>query len=152
LKTHRCHLHHRHEVPPAPDHMQSKGTQALKQKTIVRSKSQKEQKSSKAKQLLQQPSKGKLKSISTAMISVNLKFEKEKWMLNANELCKAGRFCVELYNYYILNWKRIDVIVVKYRQSHFLTNNGVFIISLSNLYDMFNLDVLDVSLMRCFVL
>jgi hypothetical protein len=124
----------------------------LKQKTIVRSKSQKEQKSSKAKQLLQQPSKGKLKSISTAMISVNLKFEKEKWMLNANELCKAGRFCVELYNYYILNWKRIDVIVVKYRQSHFLTNNGVFIISLSNLYDMFNLDVLDVSLMRCFVL
>jgi hypothetical protein len=132
--------------------MQSKGTQALKQKTIVRSKSQKEQKSSKAKQLLQQLSKGKLKSISTAMISVNPKFEKEKWMLNANELCKAGRFCVELYNYYILNWKRIDVIVVKYRQSHFLTNNGVFIISLSNLYDMFNLDVLDVSLMRCFVL
>jgi hypothetical protein len=101
---------------------------------------------------LQQPSKGKLKSISTAMISVNPKFEKEKWMLNANELCKAGRFCVELYNYYILNWKRIDVIVVKYRQSHFLMNDGVFIISLSNLYDMFNLDVLDVSLMRCFML
>jgi hypothetical protein len=83
--------------------MQSKGTQALKKKTIVCSKSQKEQKSSKAKQPLQQPSKGKLKSISTAMTSVNPKFEKGKRMLNANELCKVGRFCVELHNYYILN-------------------------------------------------
>jgi hypothetical protein len=132
--------------------MQSKGTQALKQKMNVNSKSQKEQKSSKAKQLLQQPSKGKLKLISTAMMSANPKFEKGKKMLNANELCKAGRFCVELHNYYILNWKKIDVIVVKYRQSYFLTDDGVFIISLSDLYDLFNLDALDVSLMRYFAL
>jgi hypothetical protein len=132
--------------------MQSKGTQSSKQKMIVRSKSQKEQKSSKAKQPLQQPLKSKLKSISTAMTSANPKFEKGKRMLNANKLCKAGQFCVELYNYYILNWKKIDVIVVKYRQSHFLTGNGVFIISLSDLYDLFNLDVLDVSLIRCFTL
>jgi hypothetical protein len=76
----------------------------LKQKIIVRSKSQKEQKSSKAKQSLQQPSKGKLKSISTAMTSANPKFEKGKWMQNANELSKAGQFCVELHSYYILNW------------------------------------------------
>jgi hypothetical protein len=124
----------------------------LKQKMNVRSKSQKEQKSSKAKQLLQQPSKGKLKSISTAMTSANPKFEKGKQMLNANELYKAGRFCVELHNYYILNWKKIDAIVVKYRHSHFLTDDGVFIISLSDLYDLFNLDALDVSLMRYFVL
>jgi hypothetical protein len=105
--------------PTAPDHMQSKGTRALKHKTNVRSKSQMEQKSSKVKQPLQQPSKGKLKSISTAMTSAHPKFEKGKWMLNDNELCKVGRFCVELHNYYILNWKKIDVIVVKYRQSHF---------------------------------
>jgi hypothetical protein len=58
--------------------MQSKGTQALKQKTTVRSKSQTEQKLSKAKQLLQQPSKGKLKSISTAMTSAHPKYEKGK--------------------------------------------------------------------------
>jgi hypothetical protein len=64
--------------PSAPDHMQSKGTQALKQKMIVRSKSQTEQKSSKAKQSLQQPSKGKLKSISTAMTSAHPKFQKGK--------------------------------------------------------------------------
>jgi hypothetical protein len=72
-------------------------------------------------------------------------------MLNANDLCKAGRFCVELHNYYILNWK-IYVIVVKYRHSHFLMDDGIFIISLSDLYDLFNLDALDVSLMRCFTL
>jgi hypothetical protein len=118
----------------------------------VCSKSQKEQKSSKAKQPLQQLSKGKLKSISTYMASANLKFEKGKQMLNANKLCKAGQFYVELHNYYILNWKKIDVIVVKYRQSHFLTDDGVFIISLSDLYDLFNLNALDVSLMRCFAL
>jgi hypothetical protein len=79
--------------------MQSKGTQALKRKTTVRSKSQKKQKSSKVKQ----PSKGKLKSISTAMTPANPKFKKGKRMLNANELCKVGQFCVELHNYYILN-------------------------------------------------
>jgi hypothetical protein len=86
------------------------------------------------------------------MTSANPKFEKGKRMLNANELCKAGQFCVELHNYYILNWKKIDVIVVKYRQSHFLTDDGVFIISLSDLYDLFNLGALDVSLMHYFVL
>jgi hypothetical protein len=124
----------------------------LKQKTTVRSKSQKEQKLSKAKQPLQQLSKGKLKLISTAMTSAHPNFEKKRWMLNANELCKASQFCVEFHNYYILNWKNIDVIVVKYEQSHFLTDDGVFIISLSDLYDMFNIDALDVSLMRCFTL
>jgi hypothetical protein len=86
------------------------------------------------------------------MTSAHPKFQKRKQMLNANELCKASRFCVELHNYYILNWKKIDVIVVKYRQSHFLMDDDVFIISLSDLYDLFNLDVLDVSLMCCFVL
>jgi hypothetical protein len=132
--------------------MQSKGIQALKQKTTIRSESQTEQKSSKAKQLLQQPSKGKLKLISTAMTSAHPKFQKGKRMLNVNELCKAGQFCVELHNYYILNWKKIDVVVVKYRQSHILMDNSVFNISLSDLYDLFNLDALDVSLMRCFAL
>jgi hypothetical protein len=86
------------------------------------------------------------------MTSASPKFKKGKQILNANELCKVGQFCVELHNHYILNWKKIDVIVVKYRQSHFLTDNGVFIISLSDLYDLFNLDALDVSPMRCFAL
>jgi hypothetical protein len=63
----------------------------LKQKTTVRSKSQTEQKSSKARQPLQQPSKGKLKSISIAMMSTHPKFQNGKWILNANEHCKAGQ-------------------------------------------------------------
>jgi hypothetical protein len=124
----------------------------MKQKMTVHSKSQTEQKSSKAMQPLQHPSKGKLKSISTAMTSAHPKFQKEKRVLNANEVCKAGQFCVELHNYYILNWKKIDVIVVKYRRGYFLMDEGVFIISLSDLCDLFNLDVLDVSLMHCFTL
>jgi hypothetical protein len=59
---------------------------------------------------------------------------------------------VELHNYYILNWKKIDVIVVKYRQSHLVMDDGVFIISVSDLYDLFNLDALDVSLTHYFAL
>jgi hypothetical protein len=59
---------------------------------------------------------------------------------------------VELHNYYILNWKKINVIAVKYRQGHFLTDDDVFIISLSDLYDMFILDTLDVSRMHYFAL
>jgi hypothetical protein len=86
------------------------------------------------------------------MTSAHPKFEKGKRMLNANELCKVGRFYVELHNYYILNWKKIDVIVVKFRQSNFLMDDDVFMISLSDLYDLFNLDTLDVSLMCCFTL
>jgi hypothetical protein len=58
--------------------MQSKGTQAFKQETTARSKSQKKHKLSKAKQPLQQPSKGKLKLISIAMTSAHQKIEKEK--------------------------------------------------------------------------
>jgi len=73
-------------------------------------------------------------------------------MLNASELHKAGRFCLELHNYYIQNWQKIDVIVVQYKKNHFLTDDGVFIVSFSDLYDLFNLDALDVSLMRCFAL
>jgi hypothetical protein len=59
---------------------------------------------------------------------------------------------VKFHNYYILNWKKIDAIVVKYRQSHFLMDYGVFINSLSDLYGLLNLNTLDVSLMRCFTL
>jgi hypothetical protein len=146
-------------LPPSPPQTRStppakaKDTQALKQKTTARSKSQTEQKSSKGKQPLRQPSKDKLKSISAAMTAANPKYVKGKRMLPVNELRAAGRFCVELHNYYINNWRKIDVIVVKYDKTHFLTaDEGLFIITFSDLYDLFNLDALDVSLMRCFAL
>jgi hypothetical protein len=43
-------------------------------------------------------------------------------------------------------------IIVSYKDHHFLVGDGFFLISFSDLYDLFNLDALDVSLMRCFAL
>jgi hypothetical protein len=73
-------------------------------------------------------------------------------MLTANVLHKAGKPCVELHNYYINNYKSGKDIIVLYKEHHFLVGDGIFLISWSDLYDIFNLDVLDVSLMRCFTL
>jgi hypothetical protein len=41
---------------------------------------------------------------------------------------------------------------VSYKDCHFLVGDNVFLISWSDLYDLFNLDALDISLMHCFVL
>jgi hypothetical protein len=38
--------------------------------------------------------------------------------------------------------------MVLYMDCHFLVSDGVFIITISDLYDLFNLDTLDISLMR----
>jgi hypothetical protein len=43
-------------------------------------------------------------------------------------------------------------IIVSYKDRHFLVGNNFFLISYSNLYDLFTLDSLDFSLMRCFTL
>jgi hypothetical protein len=73
-------------------------------------------------------------------------------MLTINALHKAGKPCVELHNYYINNYKSGQDIIVSYKDSHFLVGDDIFLISWSNLYDLFNLDTLDISLMCCFVL
>jgi hypothetical protein len=75
-----------------------------------------------------------------------------KLMLIVNTLQKAGQPCVELHNYYINNYKSGQDIIVSYKNRHFLVDDDFFLISFSDLYDLFNLDALDVSLMRCFVL
>jgi hypothetical protein len=43
-------------------------------------------------------------------------------------------------------------IIVSYKDRHFLVGDGFFLISFSDLYDFFNLDALDVSLMCYFIL
>jgi hypothetical protein len=86
------------------------------------------------------------------MTQANLKFVLGKSMLTVDALHKAGQPCVELHNYYMNNYKSGQDIMVSYRDHHFLVGDGFFLILLSNLYDLFNLDVLDVSLMRCFTL
>jgi hypothetical protein len=67
-------------------------------------------------------------------------------------LYKAGEPCVEVHNYYMNNYKLGQDVLVSYKDHHYLVGDDFFLISFSDLYDLFNLDVLDVSLMRYFTL
>jgi hypothetical protein len=71
-----------------------------------------------------------------------------KLILTADEHGKAGQPCVDLHNYYIQNYQRGLDILVSYNDR--LVGDDIFIITFSDLYDLFNLDALDISLMRCF--
>jgi hypothetical protein len=73
-------------------------------------------------------------------------------MLTVNVLHKAGKPCVKFYNYYINIYKSDQDIIISYKDRHFLVGDDIFLISWSDLYDLFNLDTLDISLMRCFAL
>jgi hypothetical protein len=88
----------------------------------------------------------------TAMTQANPKFVMGRPMLTVDRLHKASKSCVELHNYYINNYKSGQDIIVSYKDCHFLVGDDIFLISWSDLYDLFNLDVLDISLMRCFSL
>jgi hypothetical protein len=86
------------------------------------------------------------------MTQSNPMFVMGKPMLSADALDKAGQACVDLHSYYINNYKLGQDIIVSYKDCHFLVGDCYFLISFSDLYDLFNLDALDVSLMRCFAL
>jgi hypothetical protein len=73
-------------------------------------------------------------------------------MLTVDALKQAGKSCVELHNYYINNYKKNQDIIESLKEEHFLVGNDIFLISWSDLYDLFNLNTLDVSLMCCFAL
>jgi hypothetical protein len=73
-------------------------------------------------------------------------------MLTIDELHKAGQPCIDLHNYYIQNYQSGQDILVSYKDHHFLVCDNIFIITFADLYDLFNLDALDVSLMHCFAL
>jgi hypothetical protein len=90
--------------------------------------------------------------LSSAMVQANLKFVMGKLMLTIDALHMAGQPCVELHNYYMNNCKLGQDIIMLYKDRHFLEGDGFFLISFSDLYDLFNLDALDVSLMCCFAL
>jgi hypothetical protein len=78
------------------------------------------------------------------MMQINPKIIMGRPMLIVNALHKAGKPCVELHNYYINNYKLGQDIIVSYKDHHFLVGDDIFLISWSDLYDLFNLDVLDV--------
>jgi hypothetical protein len=73
-------------------------------------------------------------------------------MLTIDALHKAVQPCDDLHNYYINNYKSSQHIIVSYKDHHCLVGDGFFLISFSDLYDLFNLDVLDGSLLCCFTL
>jgi hypothetical protein len=73
-------------------------------------------------------------------------------MLTVDTLKEAGKSYVVLHNYYINNYKICQHIIGGFKEKHFLVGEGIFLISWSDLYDLFTLNVLDISLMRCFAL
>jgi hypothetical protein len=85
-------------------------------------------------------------------LPANPKFVMARPMLTIDTLHKACKPCVKLHNYYTNKYKLGQDIIVLYKDRHFLMGDGIFLISWSDLYDLFQLDVLEVSLMHCFAL
>jgi hypothetical protein len=88
----------------------------------------------------------------TAMMQANLKFVMGQPMLTADELDKVGQACKDLHKYYTQNYESSLGILGSYKDRHFLVGDDIFMITFSNLNDLFNLDALDISLMRSFTL
>jgi hypothetical protein len=86
------------------------------------------------------------------MTQAKPKFVMGRSMLTADELHKVGQPSNDLHNYYIQNYKLGQDIIVPYKDRHFLVGDDIFIITFVDPYDLFNLDMLDASLMCCFVL
>jgi hypothetical protein len=87
-----------------------------------------------------------------AMTHANPKFQMGKLMLTIDTLKEAGKSCVVLHNYYINNYKKCQHIIGGFKEKHFLVGEVIFLIPWSDLYDLFTLDTLDMSLMCCFAL
>jgi len=84
------------------------------------------------------------------------KFTYGQAILTEAELLVTGRFTVEIHNYYMKGCQgnKKNGIVVKYRSQYFWRDRDteVFLVGFDDLYDLFKLDALDVSLLRCFTL
>jgi hypothetical protein len=85
-------------------------------------------------------------------MQANLKYIVDQPMLTTDQLCEAGQHCIDLHNCYIRNYKTDKDIIVSFKDHHFLVGDSIFVITFSDLYDLLDLDVLDISLMRCFTL
>jgi len=84
------------------------------------------------------------------------KFTYGQAILTEAELLVAEPFTVELHTYYMKGCQgnKKNGIVVKYRRQHFWRDRDIefFLVGFDDLYDLFKLDALDVSLLRCFTL
>ena len=126
-------------TPTAPDPTQPSTAPKKSKKKLSKEQKAKEQ-------------KGKEKAVQTAWTSVNPYYEAGKPMLTSSELRAAGQYCVDLHNYYINNNKTLDGILVEYKERHFLQTDGIFLVTFGDLYDLFKLNALDISLLHCFAL
>jgi hypothetical protein len=88
----------------------------------------------------------------TTMTHANPKFQLGKLMFTVDTLKEAGKSCVALHDYYINNYKKCQHIIGGFKKKHFSVSECIFLISWSDLYGLFTLDALDISLMRCFAL
>jgi hypothetical protein len=88
----------------------------------------------------------------TTMTHANPKFQMGKLMLTVDTLKEAGKSCVVLHNYYINNYKIRQHIIGGFKEKHFLVGEGIFLISWSDLYDLYTFDTLDISLICYFAL
>jgi hypothetical protein len=90
--------------------------------------------------------------LSIAMTQANLKFVIGRPLLTVDTFKQAGKSWVKLHNYYINNYNTGWDIIVSYKDHHFLVGDDIFLISWSDLYVLFNLDMSDVGLMCCFTM
>jgi hypothetical protein len=93
--------------------------------------------------------------VPTAYFMDNPKYKPGQPMLPESELKKAGASVAALHDYCIKKSAAGPIdgsITVQYGKKHFLTSGGYFLIAFSDLFDLFNISELDVSLMRCWAL
>jgi hypothetical protein len=107
---------------------------------------------SKIKRKLSKVKKGKQPMQQTAIMQANLKHVRRSPILTVDQLREASQHCVELHKYYTQNNKMGEDIMVQFKDHHFLLGDDIFVITFSNLYELFSHDTLDISLMHCFVL
>jgi hypothetical protein len=93
--------------------------------------------------------------VTGAYTSENPKYRVGMSLLSVPELRTAGQYCVDLHNYYMRNVNEAQEIIVSYEERYFLQLEGsgnIFIVAFCDLFDLFNLDALDLSLIWCFAL
>jgi hypothetical protein len=90
--------------------------------------------------------------LTTTITHANPEFQMGKPMLTVDTLKEASKSCLVLHNYCINNYKKCQHIIGGFKEKHFMVGEGIILISWSDLYDLFTLDTLDISLIHCFTM
>ena len=86
-------------------------------------------------------------------ISAHSKFEMGKPMLSELDLATAGVNTKGLHKHYMTHANDDNTSIVgQFKAEDLHSGPGFFSVSWSDLYDVFNLDALDISLIRCLTL